>query len=172
MKISNFLDPIDPKHIREFNIWLKLSTICIGICLASIIVIETFQLWHLLQMRALYKKYSSATAQFNQIHEQKNKLAAQEQELKNKITTITSCSDKCALCIDQLKGLCKTTPEITVSSYTTNEHSTTIAIKCPTIKHAQQFITTLSALHKFNNLLVASVQPDSNSGLLITLKTN
>lgn len=172
MKISNFLDPVNPKTIREFNRWLNFSIIAVGTCIGVITSLEFFQIWHLLSCRSTHIHYHQSLVLDSKTHERKNQLATQEQGLKTKINTITNCADNCEICIGHLNGLKNVPQDVRINSYTTNEQSTTITIACPTIQHAQHYIINLAAHHKFNNLAIWSVQPNNTNSLTVTLKAD
>jgi hypothetical protein len=172
MKISNFIGTIDPKREREFNQWVKVSTLFLGLCVCVIVCIEGFQLWNLFVCRLTRRQYSRVAQQYNRICEQKNTLLTKEQELKTKINTVTGCADTCSNRIEQLKGLGKISGDVRVVSYMASDKTTTVTINCPTIKHAQHFIATFAVQHKLDALTVASVEPGVNGSLMVTLKTN
>lgn len=173
MKISNFIEPLSIQSQREFNRWVRFSTICIGTCLGVMTCVEIMQLLKFFEYRSFAKKYTRLTASHNQITDQKNKLASQEQELKTKISSIMECTDNRKTCINHIKCLFSSGIEhVQLQSYSAAEHATTVTINCPTIAHAQQYITTLTNGHLFHNLTIDSVQHNEKNGFTITLKTN
>lgn len=170
MKITNFINPINPETERACASWFKLSLTLLAITVLYMLYIQVSLLLTWSVYRQEYKKYKNATQQYTQIIEEKKKLVEQEQILKNKLNKITNAHNQFCKQIEQLNILQKScTPYIQLSSCSFTPGQVTIILASSTIGHAQAYYTTLNQGKHFADLKISSICP-TKQVINITLK--
>jgi Tfp pilus assembly protein PilN len=164
MKPINFINPIPPAAHRSIAHFMR-STLIISICFLTILgTISVYQLQNLKTLEYDVVTLTQHCARFNKLLEQQEQLAAQEQELRNKITQVTMVHKKQLNPHTLVRALHSSIPAATMlQTVSVHANELTCTVQCKNPRTAHTYLQALTKTGLFATVRLTEIRSQTHA---------